>query len=138
MDIMSKKERSKRMSLIRSKWTKQERWLHGVLKGYKIRHVMHPKMTGSPDVILKDKKIAIFLHGCFWHGCKKCYKAPSSNNEFWAEKLRKNLLKDTRDIRNLQQAGWKIIVMREHEISRSRPLASCTALLNKYNLVQKD
>jgi DNA mismatch endonuclease (patch repair protein) len=85
MDIMSKKERSKRMSLIKSKWTRPERLVHNFLKGNKIRHEMHPKIVGSPDIILKDKKIAIFIHGCFWHGCKKCYRKPMNNKHSWKD-----------------------------------------------------
>jgi len=58
-DIMSRKERSKRMSMIRGKWTKQERWFHNHLKGRKTRHKMHPKIKGSPDIIILEKKMLL-------------------------------------------------------------------------------
>ena len=116
VDILSKEERSKRMSLIKGKWTKPEKRMHNLLKGRKIRHEMHPKILGSPDIILKDKKIAIFIHGCFWHGCKKCYVAPSSNKEFWVNKLEKNVVRDKKNINVLRKHGWVVIIIWEHEI----------------------
>ena len=61
MGKLTPDQRSYCMSRIRSKWTKQEIEVHNYLKGHKIRHEMHPKIPGSPDIILKDKKTAIFL-----------------------------------------------------------------------------
>ncbi|MBI1972510.1 very short patch repair endonuclease, partial [Candidatus Woesearchaeota archaeon] len=78
MDFLTKKERSKRMSLIRSRWTKQETKVHNMLKGNKIKHKMHPKLPGNPDVLINNKR-AVFLQGCFWHKCPIHYKKPSSN-----------------------------------------------------------
>ena len=133
-DIMSKKERSKRMSLIRGKWTKQEKLLHNYLKGHKTRHEMHPKMEGSPDIILKGKKVAIFLHGCFWHGCKKCYRKPVQNKQFWEKKLQYNMKKDRRNAKSLRKRGWKVVVVWEHEISRTRPRESLRNLCERIDI----
>ena len=52
--------------------------LHNYLKGHKVSHEMHPKIIGNPDVLIKNKNLAIFLHGCFWHKCPKRYKEPKS------------------------------------------------------------
>ncbi|MFA5382379.1 MAG: hypothetical protein WC356_04375 [Candidatus Micrarchaeia archaeon] len=88
-DNLTKEQRSRCMSKIRSKWTKQEKKIHNYLKGDKIRHKMHPKLPGNPDIVLKDSKTAVFLHGCFWHKCPNCYKEPKSREAIGCPKLRK-------------------------------------------------
>lgn len=114
-DVFSKKKRSEIMSRIRSKWTKQEVMVHNYLKGHKIRHKMHPKIDGNPDIILKDSKVAIFLHGCFWHRCPNHYKEPKSKKKFWRDKIKRNVARDKRDVKTLKKHGWKVIVVWEHE-----------------------
>jgi DNA mismatch endonuclease, patch repair protein len=118
MDILTKSERSKRMSQIRSKWTKQETLFHNYLMGNKIKHRMHPHMDGSPDMILTDYNMAIFLHGCFWHSCQYHYKAPVNNAMFWRRKIRNNVARDRRNALQLRRAGWKVKVLWEHQISK--------------------
>lgn len=130
---MSKEERSKRMSLIRSKWTNQEKWFHNYLKGHKINHKMHPRLKGAPDLILKDKKLAIFLHGCFWHGCKKCYRAPRTNKKFWKEKLERNISRDKQDQRQLKKQGWKVMIIWEHEIPRHNPWNEIRKIIARFS-----
>jgi len=120
-DIMSKKERSIRMSLIRSKWTKPEKFLHNYLKGKKIHHKMHPRIKGSPDIILPRKKLAIFINGCFWHGCKTCYRMPKNNAAFWREKILANIKRDKNNKKTLREASWKVKTLWEHEIPRYTP-----------------
>ncbi len=130
-DIMSKEDRSKRMSLIRSKWTKPEKWLHNHLKGNKIRHKMHPRIKGSPDIIILEKSLAIFIHGCFWHACKKCYRKPMNNKEFWENKIVKNLERDKRNKKQLEKDGWKTLVIWECEIPRNNPNKEIRKILKK-------
>jgi len=77
---------------------------------------MHPKIAGSPDIIIREKKIAVFLHGCFWHGCKKCYRPPKSNKTFWKTKVQNNIKRDLKNEKLLRRNGWKIIRIWEHEI----------------------
>ncbi len=116
---MSREERSKRMSLIRSKWTKPEREIHNYLKGMKIRHEMHPKMEGNPDVLLKGSKTVIFVHGCFWHGCKKCCrKMPKTNKVFWRTKIKRNKTREKEIIRRLRKRGFRTVRLWEHEINK--------------------
>lgn len=115
-DIMSKEDRSKRMSLIKSKWTKPEKLLHNYLNRQKISHKMHPKMKGSPDIIISNKKIAIFVNGCFWHGCKNCYKMPKNNKKFWANKVKRNKERDKKNEVFLRKQGWKVITIWEHNL----------------------
>lgn len=115
-DNLTKNQRSYIMSRIRSRWTNQERRLHGYLKSRKIKHSMHPKITGNPDLVLKVKKVAVFLDGCFWHRCPKCFRMPSSRTEYWEPKIKNNVKRDRMYARNLKNEGWYVIRFWEHQI----------------------
>lgn len=119
--------------MIRGKWTKQEKWFHGHLKGRKIKHKMHPKIDGSPDIIIFQKKIALFLHGCFWHGCKECYKEPRSNVKFWRDKVGNNMKRDKKNIRKLRKNGWVVRTIWECEVPRHNPSPSIREIINGLN-----
>jgi DNA mismatch endonuclease, patch repair protein len=118
MDNLSKKKRSWNMSRIRSKNTKPELLVRSLLHrlGYRFRvHVN--KLPGKPDIVLKKHKTVIFVHGCFWHrhaGCKDAAK-PKSNTEFWMEKLRQNVKRDRRVIRELESLGLRVHIIWECE-----------------------
>lgn len=118
-DNLTKERRSYLMSRIRSKWTSQEKKLHGLLKGLKIRHKMHPVLSGSPDILIKNNDLVVFLHGCFWHKCSKCYRPPKSNRAYWLPKIEKNVQRDRRNIRLLKKQGFKVIVLWEHELKKN-------------------
>jgi DNA mismatch endonuclease (patch repair protein) len=119
VDNLTKEQRSYNMSRIRSKWTKQERMVHNILKSRKIKHKMHPKINGSPDIILSDKKIAVFLHGCFWHKCPIHYIEPKTKREYWLPKIERNALRDKRNIKILRKKGYKVVRIWEHEIEKN-------------------
>ena len=119
-DNLTKEQRSFCMSRIRSKWTSAETALHNFLKGLKIKHKMHPKIDGSPDIILLKQKKAIFLHGCFWHKCRLCYKEPKTRKEYWLPKIEKNIRRDKKNERALRKGGWKIIKIWEHELKKNK------------------
>lgn len=115
-DNLTKEQRSLTMSKIRSKWTGHEKRIHNYLKGLKIKHKMHPKISGNPDIIVFNKKTAIFLHGCFWHKCPKHYIAPKTNVEYWSPKIEANIKRDLKNIKSLRKGGWKIKRIWEHDI----------------------
>ena len=117
---MTPEQRSYTMSMIKSKWTAQERIAHNILKAMKIKHKMHPKIKGSPDIIIPDRKIAIFLHGCFWHKCPLHYRAPKSKRKYWLPKIEKNVLRDKQNIKTLRKSGWRIIVIWEHDVKKMK------------------
>ena len=89
----------------------------GGKKGYKISSV---KLFGSPDIVLKRKKIAIFVDGCFWHKCKKHYVQPKTKKSFWIKKINQNVKRDKIVNQTLRKDGWKIIRIWEHEIKNSK------------------
>ncbi len=104
------------MSLIKSKWTKQEIKAHTILLKNKIKHTMHPKMVGKPDIFVNEKNVVIFLHGCFWHGCKEHYKRPETNKKYWSDKILKNKLRDKKNIDQLKRRRYRVLVIWEHQM----------------------
>ena len=117
-DILTKEQRSERMSRIRSKWTFQEKKMHNYLKGHKIKHKMHPKIEGHPDILLKQSNTVVFLHGCFWHKCPKCYREPKTNKAYWIPKIENNVKRDRKNKKIIKAKGYNIIIIWEHEIKR--------------------
>ena len=69
----------------------------------------HWRVFGRPDFAFPKTRLAVFVDGCFWHGCPKCYQAPKAAREFWDEKLRKNIERDAKVSRRLRKEGWKVI-----------------------------
>ncbi|MGI8581817.1 MAG: very short patch repair endonuclease [Chitinophagaceae bacterium] len=122
MDIWTKEKRSEVMSKIRGKNTKPEKLLRSLLHKKGLRYRIHRKdLPGKPDIIFVKQKVAIFVHGCFWHFHKECNEGriPSSNSNFWKLKLEKNIAKDERHIEALKLAGWKVMVIWECEIEKN-------------------
>src|SRR4051794_30840740 len=74
------------------------------LKGWR-RHV---KLMGSPDFFWKDRQIAVFVDGCFWHGCPHCYLPPRRNATFWRNKIVRNKSRDRKVTRRLRQQGIRV------------------------------
>lgn len=122
-DVYSKEKRSEIMRKIRGKWTKPEREVHNLLKSAHVRHRMHPRIPGNPDVLVKDRNLAVFLDGCFWHGCPKHYKAPKSNTGYWGPKIEANRRRDVRKRAAVRKAGYRTLRIWECEQTRERILA---------------
>lgn len=119
-DVFSKKKRSEVMSKIRSKNTKPELSLKRLLDGRLFRY--QPRgIYGNPDFGNKKRKLAVFVDGCFWHGCPKCFIEPKSNKSFWIPKINRNKQKDREVNRRLKKDNWKVIRIWEHEIKRNCP-----------------
>lgn len=119
-DRISAEKRSRNMSHIRSKDTSIELKVRKYLfsLGYRYR-VNYKKLPGKPDIVFTKKKIAIFIHGCYWHGhnCNSRYSHISkSNTDYWNAKIKRNQERDKRNIELLEKDGWKVIVLWECEI----------------------
>lgn len=118
-------ERSALMARIRGKDTAPElavrRWLHAA--GYRFR-LHRADLPGRPDVVLPRFKLALFIHGCFWHkhpGCKRA-TIPKTRTEFWEEKLARNAERDSRNQAALARCGWQVDVVWECEIRTTEGL----------------
>ena len=119
MDTFTKEQRSHCMAQIKSKWTSCEKKLHNYLKGNHIKHVMHPQMNSNPDILISKKKLIIFVHGCFWHKCPKCYREPSSNRKYWVNKVQGNAKRDKKAIKFYKNNGYKTLTLWEHEVKKN-------------------
>lgn len=120
MDRISKEKRSWNMSRIKGKNTKPEILVRSILHkaGYRFR--LHRKdLPGKPDIVLPKFNAVIFIHGCFWHRHKGCKNAvlPKTRIDFWKEKLNGNVERDKNVRHQLENRGWKVIVIWECEIS---------------------
>lgn len=116
MDIKTFEERSKNMAAIRCRDTKPELILRKALFNKGLRYRIISKLPGKPDLVFPSRKLAIFVDGCFWHCCPKCFKAPSTNSEFWREKIAANMRRDEEVNNLLADEGWKVERYWEHEI----------------------
>lgn len=118
-DIFSLQKRSDIMSKIGGKNTKPEILVRKFLfsKGFRYR-INVKTLPGKPDIVLPKYKTVIFINGCFWHGhnCKKG-KLPSSNIDFWREKISNNKSRDDKNSDLLIKLGWKVIIIWQCEIS---------------------
>lgn len=76
----------------------------------------HIPIHGTPDFAFPKIKLAIFLDGCFWHGCPRCFKLPRSNVDYWARKIGRNVSRDRRNSRLLRAEGWSVLHVWEHAL----------------------
>lgn len=123
-DRLTAEQRSFNMSRIRSRWTAQERAAHSYLKGRKVRHRMHPAIPGNPDILVLPN-IVVYLHGCFWHGCRRCYVPPKSKEDYWRPKIDRNRARDRRNAAAARCAGYRVLSLWEHDLKTRA--AACLA-----------
>jgi len=97
------------MAKIRSTDTRPELELRQALRKQGLRPRAYPRLPGRPDIALEDSMIAVFVHGCFWHGCPKHYRAPKSHRSYWSAKLTRNVARDRRVARILRGMGWHVL-----------------------------
>lgn len=119
MDVFSPEKRSQVMSRIRSKDTKPEKIIRSILHklGFRFR-INRKDLPGKPDIVLPKYRIVIFVHGCFWHqheGCPRS-KKPTSNAQYWNPKLKNNVLRDEKNILELEESGWRVFILWECQI----------------------
>jgi DNA mismatch endonuclease (patch repair protein) len=115
MDHVSKEVRSKIMASVRSKGNRSTEipmakmlW-EADLRGYR----KHWPVDGKPDFAWPRLKVAVFVDGCFWHGCLRCKYLPRSHRRFWKDKMENNIRRDRRVSQRLRRAGWCVIRVRE-------------------------
>jgi DNA mismatch endonuclease (patch repair protein) len=104
------------MSRIRGKNTKPEIVLRSALWSLGLRYRLHAPLLGKPDIVFLGSRVAVFVDGCFWHGCPDHSVKPKTNSSFWKTKLRKNIERDIRASASLEAAGWTVVRIWEHEI----------------------
>lgn len=118
-DVFDAQKRSAVMARVRGKDTKPEMRARRLLTQLGARYRLHRKdLPGSPDIVLPGRKLAIFVHGCFWHGhdCKRGARTPKANADYWLTKISRNRARDITSREALQAAGWRVETLWECEM----------------------
>lgn len=126
-DIVDPKTRSRMMASIRPKNTKPEMRVRRYFHAAGLRFRLHTRaLPGSPDIVLKRFRTAVFVHGCFWHRHPGCPKAttPRTRGEFWRKKFDANVRRDREKIEQLVEAGWVVDVVWECQTQNPDLLAA--------------
>jgi len=125
-DFLTKAMRSEVMSRIRCKDTQPELKVRKYLHAAGYRYRLHDtSLPGKPDLVFVSKRLCLFVHGCFWHGCPKCAdgrRRPQSNRGYWLPKIRRNKQRDLAHLHKLQAAGWKVLIVWECDLAKPRTL----------------
>jgi DNA mismatch endonuclease (patch repair protein) len=119
-DVFTKAKRSEVMSRIRGRGNKGTELAlmiafrrHGIT-GWRRRQ----SVFGKPDFVFLRLRLAMFVDGCFWHGCPKHSNMPANNRAFWKKKMAANKARDRRVNRTLRKEGWRVVRIWEHELAR--------------------
>ena len=135
VDKIDRETRSRVMASVRSSGNRStEMRLRSILMRSKIRgwRIQARELPGKPDFVFENEHLVIFVDGCFWHGCPKCYRRPQSSRKYWDEKVRRNIRRDNRVRAQLRRSGWSVIRIWEHSLTEpEKVIARITAKLTK-------
>ncbi len=137
MDNVDKNTRSHVMAAVRARGnlsTEMRLRMLLVKRGIIGWRVLPKNIVGNPDFVFSDARLAIFVDGCFWHGCAHCYRRPSSNRDYWDAKVKRNMQRDKSLRAKLRRSGWSVLRIWEHEL-KENPEA-CIAKIER-KLLQK-
>jgi len=106
------------MAAVRSKGNREtELKLAGILRAHGIKGWRrHQPVPGKPDFVFRKARIAVFVDGCFWHGCRWHCRIPQTNRAYWQRKIAKNTRRDLATTRGLRRAGWRVLRVWEHSL----------------------
>jgi DNA mismatch endonuclease (patch repair protein) len=131
-------QRSRAMQAVRGKdnRTTERRFRLGLVRGAICGWKVRPHgVEGSPDFLFPADNIAIFVDGCFWHGCPQCGHLPRTNESFWSAKISRNRERDKKITRNLEQQGFRVMRFWEHELRTG--LGKCIASVRERNIKRR-
>jgi DNA mismatch endonuclease (patch repair protein) len=110
-DVFDQETRSAVMRRVKGRDTSPELVVRKALTGLGARYRLHRKdLPGSPDIVLPGRRLAILVHGCFWHGhdCARGARVPKANRDYWLGKVARNRARDARALEALTTAGWRV------------------------------
>src|SRR3954470_22487481 len=119
-DTFNKAERSRIMAAVRSRGNKATELLlvqlfrAAGLKGWR----RHAAILGRPDFVFAKERVAIFVDGCFWHGCARHCRMPASNRKYWLAKIERNVQRDRVNRKILREKGWRVVRVWEHQLKK--------------------
>ena len=118
VDVFTPAGRSRVMAAVRSRGNRStELVLVTAFKEHKITGWRrHYRITGKPDFAFPHARLAVFVDGCFWHGCPRCGSLPTSNREYWKAKIERNTRRDRLQTKELKGRGWSVLRVWEHDL----------------------
>lgn len=118
-DVYSSEKRSAVMRRVKGRDTTPELKVRRLLTGLGARYRLHRKdLAGKPDIVMAGRRLAIFVHGCFWHGhdCARGARVPKANRDYWLGKVGRNRARDIASRASLEAAGWRVETVWECEM----------------------
>lgn len=140
MDKISRLQRSRNMSRIKSKNTRPELLVRQALHSIGIRYRIHNKdLPGKPDISIKKYKLAVEIRGCFWHRHENCRLSsyPKTNKSYWINKIEGNQKRDLKNKIKLEKSGYKVFVIWECQTKSITLLNEKIEILKNYILTKK-
>jgi DNA mismatch endonuclease (patch repair protein) len=118
-DVFDPEKRSAVMRRVKGRDTTPERTVRRLLTKLGARYRLHRKdLPGNPDIVMPGRRLAVFVHGCFWHGhdCARGARVPKANREYWTAKVARNVARDARTREALTAGGWRVETVWECEL----------------------
>ena len=133
-DVFDPAKRSAVMRRVKGRNTTPEMTVRRALTKLGARYRLHRKdLPGSPDVVMPGRRLALFVHGCFWHGhdCARGVRVPKQNRDYWLGKVARNRARDAKNLEALATLGWRVETIWECELKDAEALeARLEALLH--------
>ena len=124
-DVYDAAKRSAVMRRVKGRNTTPEMKVRRALTRLGVRYRLHRKdLPGNPDIVMPGRRLAIFVHGCFWHGhdCARGARVPKQNRDYWVGKVGRNVARDVKSIAALNEQGWRVEVVWECELKNAAAL----------------
>jgi len=131
-DVYSSEKRSAVMRRVKARNTTPELKVRKALTALGARYRLHRKdLPGNPDIVMPGRRLALFVHGCFWHGhdCARGARVPKQNREYWVGKVARNVARDARSQATLADQGWRVETIWECELKDADRLETRLAAL---------
>ncbi|MER7935028.1 MULTISPECIES: very short patch repair endonuclease [unclassified Streptomyces] len=113
--------RRRNMQAVRSRDTQPEKLIRRLVHAQGLRYRVAarplPDLRRTADMVFRPAKVAVFIDGCYWHGCPQHYVSPKTNSGYWSEKITRNINRDCETNTRLEEAGWLVLRFWEHEPS---------------------
>ena len=118
-DVYGPEKRSAVMRQVKGRDTSPELVVRRLLWSFGARYRLHRAgLPGKPDIVLPGRRLAVFVHGCFWHGhdCARGARVPKANRAYWTAKVARNRARDVKNRAALEDAGWRVATVWECEL----------------------
>lgn len=131
-DVFTPEQRSAVMRKVPGRNSSAELKVRQLLRSLGVGYRLHRKdLPGSPDIVMAGRRLAVFVHGCFWHGhdCRRGARAPKAHADYWSAKIARNKARDARVQAELTALGWRPVVVWECELKDEAALRARLACL---------